>query len=72
MKLLTFADVDLSDDMLKTPGLALRTAKQVRDDTAAAHGYALEPDPTRLALPLASETSVSAELAPDYGDRLRE
>ena len=68
-KLLTLTDVDLTREALRTPGLELRTAKQVRDDTAAAHGYAVEPDPTRLLQPTPSSLEGAV---PDYGERLRE
>ena len=60
--------VDLDESVLKTPGLELRTAKQVRADSASAHGYDVGPDPARsLAL-----TAGSSGADVDYNARLRE
>ena len=60
--------VDLDGSVLKTPGLELRTAKQVRADSASAHGYDVGPDPARsLAL-----TAGSSGADVDYNARLRE
>ena len=58
-------------ETLKTPGLKLLTAKQIRDDTAKAHGYELLPEHSRMFLPIAMASALKAPKG-DYGDRLRE
>ena len=63
--------VDLTRETLKTPGLKLLTAKQIRDDTAKAHGYELLPEHSRMFLPIAMASALKAPKG-DYGDRLRE
>ena len=63
--------VDLTRETLKTPGLKLLTAKQIRDDTAKAHGYETQPDHARMFLPIAMASALRAPPG-DYGDRLRE
>ena len=64
--------VDLTRETLKTPGLKLLTAKQIRDDTAKAHGYELLPEHSRMFLPIAMASALKAPKGQDYGDRLRE
>jgi len=69
LRLKTFDDIDMSEEALKTPGLELRTARQVRADTANAHAYDLGPDLTRSTLSL--RTPEGLPVTP-YGERLRE
>ena len=60
----------LEPDKLKTPGLELRTAKQVRADTARAHGHDLGVDSSMRSLTLGSAGSLDTPVS--YANRLRE
>lgn len=68
--LLTAGDAKLGEGSLSTPGLTLRTAAQVRADTARHHGTEL-PDRGSVTFGASVLTNGSA-LSGDYGDRLRE
>lgn len=70
LTLQTGADTLLEPDKLKTPGLELRTAKQVRADTARAHGHDLGVDSSMRSLTLGSAGSLDTPVS--YANRLRE
>jgi len=70
LSLQTARDAALDPSQFASPGLLLRTAKQVRADTAALHGGGGDAmSPVQAALTFASSLPRSTG---DYGDRLRE